>query len=427
MLKMSLVEYDSSSSDGSEECEDSYEHSEVMPSKGKFIMKEDLAKEHASTKNCSLLLPMPKKEVETQQVSPCTDIKLALSKLPPVKIAKMENKQIVELDDEFLHRKDKLLHNSPMVKPTHNPSTKCPNPVKIMIPSIKDFDDVNGELASKAKCKQQSLANLSKRSGLLSILPKPKSELGFTKSLPHKAITSPEVSRPIAPAFIPDTVARARPASNTENIDGRNVRSLQTSMKASKSCSDNEASDEEATNENSITDFFSLERNEKLPKVCTNEINAMVAKRAAEIVESANKHCRREISTAKEPKEEQGELELEHASVNKEKLDAMEAIKALAGSSIKRKRYELEDIQMTDLTSEQVLPNRDEWMRTALASSTTYQSTGVLVDEEPASGTRRKHQITYLAHKAKANEAELQAMWAANRQTRRATQNKYGF
>ncbi|KAL9905573.1 uncharacterized protein LOC119631577 [Glossina fuscipes] len=427
MLKMSLVEYDSSSSDGSEECEDSYEHSEVMPSKGKFIMKEDLAKEHASTKNCSLLLPMPKKEVETQQVSPCTDIKLALSKLPPVKIAKMENKQIVELDDEFLHRKDKLLHNSPMVKPTLNPSTKCPNPVKIMIPSIKDFDDVNGELACKAKCKQQSLANLSKRSGLLSILPKPKSELGFTKSLPHKAITSPEVSRPIAPAFIPDTVARARPASNTENIDGRNVRSLQTSMKASKSCSDNEASDEEATNENSITDFFSLERNEKLPKVCTNEINAMVAKRAAEIVESANKHCRREISTAKEPKEEQGELELEHASVNKEKLDAMEAIKALAGSSIKRKRYELEDIQMTDLTSEQVLPNRDEWMRTALASSTTYQSTGVLVDEEPASGTRRKHQITYLAHKAKANEAELQAMWAANRQTRRATQNKYGF
>jgi len=40
---------------------------------------------------------------------------------------------------------------------------------------------------------------------------------------------------------------------------------------------------------------------------------------------------------------------------------------------------------------------------------------------------KRKHQITYLAHEAKAREQELQNQWAQNRMSRRQTQSKYGF
>uniref|UniRef100_A0A1A9X2W9 Proline-rich protein PRCC n=1 Tax=Glossina brevipalpis TaxID=37001 RepID=A0A1A9X2W9_9MUSC len=419
---MSLVAYDTSSS---EECENDDEFPEVIPAKGKTI-NEKPANDGKTKKSFSLMLPMPKKDIEEQNYSPCTATKLAFNKLPPAKTANMEGNQIAEIDDEFLHRKAELLSNSSVKRPL--PATPKRGPVKILIPSMKDFDDVTGELTGTAKIRQQALLSDTKRSGLLSILPKPKTEKSFTKSSENKAVTSSEAHKSVAPVFIPDTITKKRPACNTENIDGIGVRSLQTTIKPRKVCSDNEASDDEISNGSVITDFFSLERNEKLPEVCANEIKAMVAKRATEIVESAKKHCKSEtLANTKELEEQRNELGLQHISTDSEKLDPMEAIKALAGSSIKRKRYELEDIQMTDLTSEQVLPNRDEWMRSALASSTIYQSTGVLVDEEPASGTRRKHQITYLAHKAKANEAELQAMWAANRQTRRATQNKYGF
>ena len=158
-----------------------------------------------------------------------------------------------------------------------------------------------------------------------------------------------------------------------------------------------------------------------------------MAKKAAKIAETTTKYLN-EAETLKTQElermqtEEQQNLENSRKRYHQEQQQLNpEAVQALVGGSAKRRRQQKDDIQVIDIDSEQVLPNKEEWMRTALASSTTYQPTGVLVDEEPASGTRRKHQITYLAHKAKANEAELQAMWSANRQNRRATQNKYGF
>lgn len=40
---------------------------------------------------------------------------------------------------------------------------------------------------------------------------------------------------------------------------------------------------------------------------------------------------------------------------------------------------------------------------------------------------KKKHQITWLAAQAKAREVELKNQWAANRNTRKQTQAKYGF
>jgi len=48
-------------------------------------------------------------------------------------------------------------------------------------------------------------------------------------------------------------------------------------------------------------------------------------------------------------------------------------------------------------------------------------------DGKPDPLAKRKNQITYLAHLAKANEDKLQNEWAKNRLTKRQTQAKYGF
>jgi len=189
------------------------------------------------------------------------------------------------------------------------------------------------------------------------------------------------------------------------------------------------ASDSEDDDEGT-GDFFSLNSEQKLPEVSTNEISALVAKRAAKMVEASSKYleeiAEKEAAEAEATRLEEEQTQLAQKRYHEQQLNS-EAMDALVGKNAKRRRKEAKEMQVIDIVGSQVMPDREEWMRTALASSTTFQPTGVLTDEEPVAGTRRKHQITYLAHKAKANEAELQAMWSANRQTRRATQSKYGF
>ncbi|KAF9179164.1 hypothetical protein BGZ51_007159 [Haplosporangium sp. Z 767] len=46
---------------------------------------------------------------------------------------------------------------------------------------------------------------------------------------------------------------------------------------------------------------------------------------------------------------------------------------------------------------------------------------------KPSAGQKRKHNIMHLAYQAKANEQQLNASWAASRQTKAETQSKYGF
>ena len=45
----------------------------------------------------------------------------------------------------------------------------------------------------------------------------------------------------------------------------------------------------------------------------------------------------------------------------------------------------------------------------------------------PSGQQKRKHQITYLAHRAKEQEFELKNQWAQNKMTKNQTQSKYGF
>nr|XP_016933260.1 proline-rich protein PRCC [Drosophila suzukii] len=394
-----------------------------------------------------LLLALPKPKVSTPAASPEDEdvdqlVTPAFANLPMPRTAAPGKAIIEEKDDEFLHKKALPVE---IEKP---PPPPVKGRVKISIPSLREFSDVDREKADKAKNKVDK-PNVPKGSGLLSMLPQAKSERNFSKNSSSVAATStastttapsPTSNQPVqprsAPAFVPDTVKQRRAAHNTEGVDGPRAgqkknpegkdASKPTKVKPTTlvNASDSEDDDE------GTGDFFSLNSEQKLPEVSSNEISALVAKRAAKMVEASSKYleeiAEKEAAEAEAARLEEEQTQLAQKRYHEQQLNS-EAMDALVGKNAKRRRKEAKEMQVIDIEGSQVMPDREEWMRTALASSTTFQPTGVLTDEEPVAGTRRKHQITYLAHKAKANEAELQAMWSANRQTRRATQSKYGF
>ncbi|KAH8342519.1 hypothetical protein KR059_011602 [Drosophila kikkawai] len=415
-----------------------------------FVPQEVSLQELKPAGRLTLALPKPKAAAPAEEESIDQDVDElmapAFAKLPMPRTAVASGKAIIEeKDDEFLHKKALPVQ---IEKP---PPPPVKGRVKISIPSLRDFSDVDQEKADKAKNKVDKPV-APKGSGLLSMLPQAKSERNFAKTSSLEAEASntttpaqkPEASNlgqpRSSPAFVPDTVKQRRAAHNTEGVDGPKTSGPKRSTQereGSKPTQDKpavklvSASDsEEDDDEDASGDFFSLNAEHKLPEVSSNEISALVAKRAAKMVEASSKYleeiAEREAAEAEAARLEEEQVQQAQKRYHEQQLNA-EAMDALVGKNAKRRRKEAKEMQVIDISGSQVLPDRDEWMRTALASSTTFQPTGVLTDEEPVAGTRRKHQITYLAHKAKANEAELQAMWSANRQTRRATQSKYGF
>lgn len=90
------------------------------------------------------------------------------------------------------------------------------------------------------------------------------------------------------------------------------------------------------------------------------------------------------------------------------------------------KRKEIEEANIIDINGEDIKPDEKEWLVKALTTETTHrpvsmQSGGV------NSQSKKKHQITYLAHQAKAMELELKNQWSQNRMARKQTKSKYGF
>lgn len=101
------------------------------------------------------------------------------------------------------------------------------------------------------------------------------------------------------------------------------------------------------------------------------------------------------------------------------------AIEYLCGKrGIKRK--EIDEADIIEINGEDIKPDEREWLVKALTEETVHrpvsmQSGGV------NSQSKKKHQITYLAHQAKAMELELKNQWSQNRMARKQTKSKYGF
>lgn len=362
---MSLVAYGNSSDEESDEYDSSEEKQPVIES---------------STSNSAANKPTTSADAEPAIASTLT------LKLPSPK-KHTSNSVIEEDDDEFLHKK--AVPTEPPPKPVKRGT------VQITIPALQKQEQpkVNKKFIG---------AQPNKPAGLLNLLPKPTFG-NFSKKAPSNAS---------------DTNASTATAKSKQS-NGFIPHSVTKVAATAKKVVPKPPTNDSGSDSSDTEDYFSFHTETKLPEVSQQEINAMVAKKAADM---------KTATTTYLESMEQQNADIEAERIENERAEQSriddEALAALCGA--KRARRGDGPSVVIELSGDQVLPNRDEWLRNQLQSTTEYQPRG-LVDEEPAAGTRKKHQITYLAHQAKANEQELQAMWAANRHTRRQTQNKYGF
>uniref|UniRef100_A0A1Q3F116 Uncharacterized protein n=1 Tax=Culex tarsalis TaxID=7177 RepID=A0A1Q3F116_CULTA len=403
---MSLVAYDYSSDEGSdqEEDEESAPSAVIVP----------IAKPTPNNVNKPQQNGTP--EEATEKDDPIEDEDEVHLPLPaPKKIANGLNVEEEE-DDEFLRKK--AIPEEVLKPPPKLPLPKVRNgKVQITIPSLRDFKDDD----DKPKAKPIIGAELPKKgTGLLGMLPRPKSEMAFTvpaaQAGPSTAPAAP--SKPIVNRLIPDSVAN-RP---------RNVYAEQkTAAKkpppkkvASKAAAESDDSDDEKV------DFFSLNKDDSLPEISANEINAMVAKRAARMAETVKRF---DTPEEQEPQPGTSGHYSQMAPIPEEQpeedLTNERALASLIGGN-KAKRARLEEVNIIDISSADIVPTKEDFLRRKLQEETGFVPTGHLTGDWSCTSKRKSH-ITYLASKAADNAQELEAMWSANRQSRRQTQSKYGF
>ncbi|XP_022117652.2 proline-rich protein PRCC [Pieris rapae] len=271
---------------------------------------------------------------------------------------------------------------------------------RITVPSLGDFKDIEDTVPSaKRKVSQE------KKSGLLSILPQPKNSAKVSTKM-----------------LIPQSVSN-KPSSTVKKKD-----SVPSILKKAVKTDNSDESD----NDDLQNDFFSINKPiEVIPENIPCVIDVKVEQSQKE-PRSLQSYFKKEDHITLTPDyQEQSEYSKNQSDFSPvdttssaDVLDE-EAILKLCGARGKRKR---EEIQIVDVNQQEVLKDAREMLLKGLMDDTTKrQSHSKKKGNEPTSQQKRKHQITYLAHQAKANEAELQNQWANNRMTKRQTQSKYGF
>ncbi|XP_052869815.1 uncharacterized protein LOC128275374 [Anopheles cruzii] len=334
---------------------------------------------------------------------------------------KTNDLNVEEEDDEFLRKKATPVEAPPAKESNIKPKLRN-GKVQITIPSMSDFKDVDDGPGGSKKDKVVIGAALPKKAtGLLSMLPKPKTNFFQPSSKPQP---SPSAVSETGPGFskrlVPDSVAN-RPRSVPASAPKSSVRP--PLAPAINSSQDPDSDDGE---DGGTTDYFSFNKVDTLPTVSANEITAMVAKKAAKIADTVRKFTETEPPAASV---DQCTKELS-ASVMPETAEQTDlanetAMAALIGGN-RAKRARVEQVDLIEITSEDIVPSKADFLRRQLQDETGYVPTGHLVGDWTCTSRRKSH-ITQLANKAQANAQELEAMWAANRQSRRQTQSKYGF
>lgn len=442
---MSLVAY-GSSDESSEDEENNCETNTTSPCTSRTTVKET---------NEKLCLPPPRHDTDISTINrdnnkidisstdDCAD-KIHFDKLPKPKNISTEPVNIIE-EEDIPPRKDILESEKPIKKDRV--------PVKITVPSLSEFKDVEEENAKK----QNKIMPSDKGTKLFSLLPPP-------KGADVKKTTT----------FIPHVLTK--PSNKINQAKDSNSNKVMKSVTSKKPLNllnydSNSEDEDDATSKgssHSATDFFALTATESVPNTVvtdtlSNEIqvNERLANTNRVVVNNlVESNIRQEYSTNSSvpivgesslhrtlisnvmnlPREDiilKNKAEVgpklpvpeQEYNVDEEGNVAFDekAIEYLCGKrGIKRKNKELDEANIIEINAEDIKPDEREWLVKALTEApvqrpVSMQGGGV------NSQSKKKHQITYLAHQAKAMEMELKNQWAQNRMTRKQTQSKYGF
>ncbi len=270
------------------------------------------------------------------------------------------------------------------------PPPKVPKPrekVKIMISKLSDFKDDDDDEGENRKVQNSS----NKKTGLLRLLPKPNSGISIGPS-PKPEIPSisnikisqgPEKSVTSAPAA--EKSSPQIPSSSTD-LQTKKIGLIPYALMDHKKATDGEKkttkvernesdSEEEEGNPSSFFTFSSKNELDDLPKVSDEEIKSLIAKEANKVEQR-----KRQAEMSKELDDEfQQNYQPATSQLNQQSIDR-NAMSALVGGN-KAKRSKFEEIEIVDLSANDVLPDRSEWIRKTLAGETGYIPTGQ-IDEK---------------------------------------------
>ncbi|KAF6216513.1 hypothetical protein GE061_000855 [Apolygus lucorum] len=363
---MSLVAYGNSDESGSdEECEPSNEDN--APSKVVLVSNKELS--------------TSKKEASTS----------SKSGNPPSKVDKplsLPSSQITSINFDL-----KILDKNRS------------QPIRITIPSLKDLEKED-ETDKKPKLKP-----CTKGSGLFSLLPEPKN-----------------VTSSVSKGLVPQSVANAKKPQPNKLIPQK----AKTKKQKSSALVDD---DDEEGGEPLSSFFFSSSDDAPLPPVdidvdipmINSEVGSSNLVGSSNVTVDSHTSGNSSIDTRVLPQNDVPHssstgLSLQTSEIEEASLDSA-ALMKLCGPRGRRKGPDLSEII--------------EVSGSSLVGDTSLQLAKELSKEQPthsfkrksecSSLQRRKHQITYLAEQAKAQELELRNNWAQNRMTRKQTQAKYGF
>ncbi|XP_077292088.1 uncharacterized protein LOC143915349 [Arctopsyche grandis] len=304
-----------------------------------------------------------------------------------------------EEDDEFLKKKEK-----PTEKPPPKPAER--KPAQILLPSLASFED---DEESQPKFKK-----LVKGAGLLNMLPEPRS---------GEIIKKPSIN------FVPHILTRPPPPKVVKPVKPPPKKSILVD-------SYNSSDDSDLSGGETEVDFFSLNKNEVVEDLPVESNNTDLQDDESEFKKSEIKGYRAQIMSHQnidfDPRAYEDPDDVEQEILPDPEDDTKpqpnmddEAMRKLCSS---RERRKGEAMQFIDIDQKAMLPDTKEWLTKAITQNTSRRvSSGKRRGDGPTNQQKRKHQITYLAHQAKANEQDLQNQWANNRMTKKQTQSKYGF
>ncbi|KAJ8672665.1 hypothetical protein QAD02_003924 [Eretmocerus hayati] len=434
---MSLVAYESSEDSENEEETEQQPRTDVIPEPTPYPGTSKSSEVQEPDKGAEVNFDIS--DESDGEVSDAIPATINFDIVPKPKKLLVSDKEIEEADKLPLPKKIDYGDSIPA------PPKKTKGPVKIFIPSLSEFkDDEDDSPQNKVKRTpaQGSCA-------LLSLLPPAKSGVTtpkITSMVPHVLTKKPEEPKP-------PTIPLKKPTPHTVISLKPNPGVLKPTAKHH---SDSEDDEEELS---SSIDFFSLTKPIKVPEalikpLSNEELQDITAtpliRKAATLSSVANDQPEIEVSSKEEqhktlvsnvmnlPREE---ILQKNKSDIGPKLPVPEqeyhvdqdgniafdekAIEYLCGKRGVKRREEFSNVDIVEISGEDMKPDERDWLVKALTEDPIHRP--ISMGAGPSGTSKKKHQITYLAHQAKAMEHELKNQWAQNKASRQQTRSKYGF